>query len=54
MDDLQQWLKRSRESYTTKILFIHLQREVLKGKKDQLKFKLVGVFFTLLGGSYSV
>lgn len=54
MDDLRQGLKGQRKSYTTKILFIHLQREVPKGKKDQLKFKLVGVFFTLLGGSYSV
>jgi hypothetical protein len=51
MDDLQMGL---REIYITKILFIHLQREVSKGKKNLLKFKLVGVFTTLLGGSYSV
>jgi len=45
MDDLKKGL---RKIYTTKILFIHLQREVPKGKKNLLKFKL------LLGGSYSV
>ncbi len=54
MDDLKKGLKGSRKSYPTKTLFIHLQREVPKGKKNQLKFKLVGVFLTLLGGSYSV